>query len=172
MSFTPSQLSKSTLTTTGVDIKKAQSKFEDGGAAFVMGNFKANGKSFKLKLVASVTSNGITENKWTNNGKDSVTHSLGIKLEDDELEGVTELETFLATLIPDNFEITTVIKNNEILYPKVKDKKTFEALSNIKALQVVSGTECDILANLKFYRSFKDEKAGLVIQPVKYVFVS
>jgi hypothetical protein len=157
---------------TGVDMAKSIAKFEtDDKQQLQMGKFKIDNKSSKLVLEGELTTNGIAENKWSNSatGKSVITYSLGIRLSDEDLEFFETTQTTLGTFAGENYELTSIIKN-DIVYLKCKDKKVFNAMSNVKCDTLFHGQKVTVTVDFKFYINLKDQKAGLVLHPVKYIF--
>ena len=171
--FKPSLISSDCfeISCAGVDMEKAMKKFEKGGKQLEMGKFKVDGKTVKLLLEGELTTNGLAENKWTNptTNKSTTTHSLGISLDDDDLEFFESAANTLALFVGDDFELTSLVKN-DIIYLKAKDKKVFNAMSNAKSDTICHGQKVSVIVEFKFYINLKDEKAGIVLHPVKYSF--
>lgn len=172
--FKPSSItSDKIITAVGVDMVKATAKFDkDPKQHLQMGKFKLDGKSFKLALDGELTTNGIAENKWTNpkTGKATTSFSIGIAISDEDLEFLDGVSNILVKLLHDpDYELTNIVKN-DIIYLKVKDKEIFNELSNVTWPTLSHGQKFLVVLDLKFYINFKDLKAGLVLQPVKYVF--
>lgn len=172
--FKPSEIvsQKLLVTTAGVDMAKVLEKFnKDEKHLLAMGKFKIDGKSAKLVLEGDLTTNGVAENKWSNptTGKTNTTCAVGIALSDEDLEFFESCQTTLGQLVGDDYELTTLVKN-DIIYLKVKDKKVFNAMSNVKADKLFHGQKFATTVEFKFYINLKDEKAGVVLHPVKYVF--
>jgi len=152
---------------------QASEKFQkDSKNSLAMGKFKVNGKTTKLILKGELTTNGIAENKWTNsNGKSTVTHSLGIQLDDEDLMFFEEVANHLANFVGEDYELTSLVKN-DVIYLKTKDKKVFNALSNLKADKLFHGQKVAVTVEFKFYINLADEKTGIVLTPVKYNFIA
>lgn len=174
--FKPSAITnEQVLTIVGVDMAKATAKFEkDDKQLLQMGKFKLDSKSFKLSLDGELTTNGIAENKWTNptTAKTTTTFSIGIALSDEDLEFFENQVNFLGSFVAaenEEYELTPLVKN-DVIYLKVKDKKVFNAMANVKGDTLFHGQKVNVLVEFKFYINLKDLKAGLVLQPVKYVF--
>lgn len=169
----PSAIAITSLSCAGVDMVKATEKYEkDKKHSLEMGKFKVDGKSIKLFLEGELTTNGIAENKWSNpSGKSTVTYSLGIQLSEEDLSFFEEAANCLATFVGDNFELTSLVKN-DVIYLKTKDKKVFNSMSNVKADTLSHGQKVVVTVEFKYYVHLKDEKAGIVLHPVKYNFIS
>ncbi len=161
----------SLVTCSGVDLAKATQKFEsDTKRSLEMGKFKSDGKYQKLVLNGELTTNGIAENKWTNGtSKATVTHSLGIQLSEEDLSFFEKVADILASFVGDEYELTSLVKN-DVIYLKTKDKKVFNAASNVKADTLSHGQKVSVIVDFKFYINLKDQKAGIVLHPVKYTF--
>lgn len=169
----PSEIT-STLSCSGVDMQKALAKFEkDNKHSLEMGKFKVDGKTIKLQLDGELTTNGIAENKWTNSStnKATTTYSLGLQLSDEDLEFFEKAANTLADFVGGDFELTSLVKN-DIIYLKAKDKKVFNAMSNVKSDTLFHGQKVSVVVEFKFYINLKDEKAGVVLHPVKYNFTT
>lgn len=170
----PAEIKIETVSCSGVDMVKAIAKFEkDEKYSLQMGKFKVEGKTVKLKLLGELTTNGIAENKWSNpsSGKATTTYSLGLALDEEDLTFFEEAANALATFIPDSYELTSLVKN-DIIYLKAKDKKVFNAMSNVKCDTLFHGQKVTVLVEFKFYINLQDEKAGIVLHPVKYTFAT
>lgn len=169
----PSEISLESLSCAGVDMTKALAKFEnDSKHSLEMGKFKVDGKTVKLLLEGELTTNGIAENKWSNStGKATVTHSLGIQLSEEDLTFFEGVANKLAEFVGGDYELTSLVKN-DVIYLKTKDKKVFNSLSNTKADTLFHGQKAAILVEFKYYINLKDEKAGIVLHPVKYTFTA
>ena len=169
----PSEILNSCITCTGVDMEKAVAKFQSNSKhSLEMGKFKVDGKTVKLLLEGELTTNGVAENKWSNaTGKATVTHSLGIQLSEEDLSFFEKVANHLAEFVGGEYELTSLVKN-EVIYFKIKDKKVFNANSNVKADTLFHGQKASILVEFKYYINLKDEKAGIVLHPVKYTFSS
>lgn len=168
----PSEYLASTLICSGVDMEKAKAKFEkDNKHSLEMGKFKSEGKTIKLQLDGELTTNGIAENKWTNTAtnKATTTYSLGIQLSDEDLEFFEKTANTLADFVGGEYELTSLVKN-DIIYLKAKDKKVFNAMSNVKADTLFHGQKMSVIVEFKYYINLKDDKAGIVLHPVKYNF--
>lgn len=173
--FKPSEIIQNsyTLTCAGVDMAKAIQKFEkDNKHQLEMGKFKVEGKSVKLLLEGELTTNGMAENKWTNSvtNKSTTTLSLGIALDEEDLQFFEAAADALAIFVGDDYELTSLVKN-DIIYLKAKDKKVFNAMSNTKSDTLFHGQKVSVVVEFKYYINLKDEKAGIVLHPVKYNFI-
>lgn len=170
----PASLDASLLSCAGVDMVKALAKFEkDEKHSLAMGKFKVDGKTIKLQLDGELSTNGVAENKWTNptTNKATTTYSLGVALSDEDLEFFEKTANFLAEFVGGDYELTSLVKN-DIIYLKAKDKKVFNAMSNVKADTLFHGQKVSVTVEFKFYINLKDEKAGIVLHPVKYAFTT
>ena len=169
----PSEITLSTLSCSGVDMAKAISKFEnDSKHSLEMGKFKVDGRTIKIWVEGELTTNGIAENKWSNStGKATVTYSLGIQLSEDDLTFFEGVANTLADFVGGDYELTSLVKN-DVIYLKTKDKKVFNSMSNVKADTLFHGHKAAILVEFKYYINLKDEKAGIVLHPVKYTFTA
>lgn len=169
----PSEISTASLSCAGVDMAKALAKFEnDSKRSLEMGKFKVDGKSIKLVLNGELTTNGIAENKWSSaTGKSTVTHSLGLQLSEEDLSFFEEVANTLASFVGGDFELTSLVKN-DVIYLKTKEKKVFNTMSNVKADKLFHGQKVEVVVEFKFYINLKDEKAGIVLHPVKYTFMA
>lgn len=169
---TPTSLDASLISCYGVNMIKAAEKFSnDSKHQLEMGKFKVDNKSVKLLLKGELTTNGIAENKWTNSStnKATTTYSLGIQLSDEDFDFFEAAANCLALFVGDDYELTSLVKN-DIIYLKAKDKKVFNAMSNVKADTLFHGQQVEAVVEFKFYVNLKDEKAGIVLHPVKYNF--
>lgn len=162
----------SVVTCSGVDMAKTTQKYEsDSKHSLAMGKFKSDGKYQKIILNGELTTNGIAENKWTNGtSKPTTTYSLGIQLSEEDLEFFERVANNLATFVGDEYELTSLVKN-DVIYLKTKDKKVFNSMSNVKADTLSHGQRVSIIVDFKFYINLKDQKAGIVLHPVKYTFM-
>ena len=162
----------SLVTCSGVDMAKVIQKYEsDSKHSLAMGKFKADGKYQKIVLNGELTTNGIAENKWTNGtSKPTISYSLGLQLSEEDLEFFEGVANNLATFVGDDFELTSLVKN-DVIYLKTKDKKVFNSMSNVKADTLSHGQKVSVIADFKFYVNLKDQKAGIVLHPVKYTFI-
>lgn len=170
---TISDLNTATITM-NFDMEKATQKYEKSSSNFIaLGQCKDNGKSLKIYIEGELITHGIAENKFNNSGKSVTSYSLGVSLEDPTVLFLDELTSkvgIVASIFPgESYTISNPVKD-DVIYLKVKDKKTFKDFSNVKPEGLVRGQKVKVLLDVKFYVNLKDSKAGLTLQPLKYEF--
>lgn len=171
-SITPSLITTK-VTASGINIEKAKTKYEETRKFLEMGKIKVDNKPFHLDLVGEVTTQGIAENKWEDkaSGTTITKLSLGFSFSNDE--DLANMELFLKAVedfCDPDFELTSPVKDNDIIYFQIKDLKNFNAMSNKKSPAIRNSQAVTVTCNVKFYMNFKDKKAGYVLQPIKFVF--
>ena len=170
--ITPAQI-KAPVVATGINIEKAKVKYTSEKKYLEMGKIKLDGKPFLLELVGEVTTQGIAENEFEDKktGKSIKKYSLGFQFaNEDDLGNMDLFYKAVETYCPAEFEFTSPVKDNDIIYFNIKDLKQFNDMANKKHKTVSSGDFVTITSQVKFYMNFKDEKAGYVLHPTKYVF--
>ncbi len=163
-----------------LDVEKSQKKFNNDNDKFLqVAQFKKGADRVVLKITGEITTKGVAVNEFTNNGKKSLSYSIGIRLED-SMETLldSKIAEYLAALFPD-FEFTTPIRD-EILYVKLKpsqDKKSFGIVSNIKLdpkkigdAPIEAGSAITVFCELNCYVNFRDEKAGAIFNVTEIEF--
>ena len=161
------------VTATGINIEKSKAKYEATRKFLEMGKIKVDNKPFHLELVGEVSTQGISESKWEDKetGTTSTKSSLGFAFANDE--DLANMELFskaVEDFCDPDFDLTSPVKDNDIIYFQIKDIKQFDAMSNKKSKQIRNSQAVTVTCNVKFYMNFKDKKAGYVLQPVKFVF--
>lgn len=163
------------------DLEKENAKYETSPSAFItMPKYRLGKNALKLKLEASVFTNGIVSSEFGEGKQKREAFSLGLKCEDTEdLEALRSLSDQLAQQLPDDYSITETIKEDKI-YLKLKtddSKRNFKIKSNIplnpKKSQDADISRDDIvtvLFELGVYVNLRDKTAGLIIHPLSLVF--
>jgi len=149
------------------DLSKAQSKYEkDSKNKISMGKLKIGKDTVEAIFTGELSTNGYAHNKadW------GETYSIGMRLDEDQVEALQALTLKVVDLCP-GFEITDPLKD-DIVYFKLKlnkDQKSFAVKSNIKLdpkkdAMISSGTEFTARCELSLYVSFDAQKAGVTMK--------
>lgn len=170
---TPSQIFSKSVTAYGINIEKAEIKYKETKKFLEMGKMKLDNKPFHLELIGEVTTQGIAENKWEDKASGTTTTKLSLGFSFTNDEDLANMELFLKAVenyCPDDFELTSPVKDNDIIYFQIKDIKNFNAMSNKKSPSIRNSQAVSVKCNVKFYMNFRDKKAGYVLQPIMFFF--
>jgi hypothetical protein len=169
---TPSAIS-APISASGINIEKAEAKYIATRKHLEMGKIKLDNKPFQLELIGEVTTRGIAENKWEDKATGTTTTKLSLGfsfINDEDLVNMDLFSKAVEDFCPPDFELTTPIKDNDIIYFNIKDVKEFDVMSNKKNKTIRNGQAVTVYCIVKFYMNFKEKKAGYVLHPAKYVF--
>lgn len=168
-----------------MDLANLLAKYEvDPTRKIHMGKILHGKKPKVFRLAGDICTNGIYEASFGDGKLKTVSYSVGITLEEADLDVISHLLDTLqrfvnvATNGVENFEILDPIKDEEKLYLKLKtDKsgKSFSFKSNIpltpKKIGDVSCAEMAVFyGEIAPYFNFEDRKCGLCFQPKAVLF--
>jgi len=170
--ITPALIS-TPITASGINIEKAEVKYKETRKFLEMGKLKMDNKPFQVELIGEVTTQGIAENKWEDKSTGGTVTKLSLGFAFTNDEDLVNMELFskaVEDFCPPDFELTSPVKDNDIIYFNIKDLKQFDTMSNKKSKSIRNSQVVTVSCIVKFYMNFKDHKAGYVLHPTKYVF--
>lgn len=166
----PSSIDPTTITVGKFDLARKRTLFEkDSKNKIAHDSFKIDKKSVTIKFQAVTSSDQILVSKFG--------LSLPITIEDEkDLEGITAFSEFIPAYLekqnlPD-WETTDIVKEDDKIFLKLKFDSNKHPLfkSNIPIsvkkpgdTAIHNDQKVEVIATLKFYFNFEDEKAGATL---------
>lgn len=138
---------------------------------------RAGGKPFLLKISGEITTSGINDSEFGEGKNKRTVYSIGVRLEDDEVEAIQSFSSIFKSL-PEDTEIADLVKDSEKIYLKLKTDRTgksFDFKTNInitpkKLSEATDATTLSAVCELGVYVNYADNKAGFTLTPRRIMF--
>jgi hypothetical protein len=176
--YTPPQVASLNLSLFKFDFKKYENQFTENAAKKIaVSKIRAEGKPFQIRIAGEITTSGINDSEFGEGKNKRTVYSLGVRLEDADVEAIQKLNSLFKTF-PDDFEIAELVKDDEKIYLKLKtDKagKNFDFKCNLnitpkKLSEASDASTVSAVCELGVYVNYEDRKVGFTVTPRRIMF--